>query len=210
MPSGVAAAAPVDALTEKTSSASKVKAATSHSSKANNGCSVARKDSTLKVTCGRNEYISLTYRFRVPGKAIRFRARVPVSESGTNKASFFGYEGNRDSRRRFTVNIGISGRGTWIFRAIRIGYRLPTAFDKRRCVTPGERARLSPWEGGFAGNLRKYAAVFETNGTQRRLSKWTHGFRFQVRAYRKCGSKAKHRVTFHQYRGTPGWWAYWG
>ena len=52
--------------------------------------------------------------------------------------------------------------------------------------------------------------MFDSKGEQRRMSAWIGGYRFQIRAYQRCDSAKTHSVTFHQYKGTPGWSAYWG
>ncbi|MXG92044.1 hypothetical protein [Nocardioides flavescens] len=162
------------------------------------------------VRCGREQYSTLEYEIPVPARSINPAASVAVEALDEGNSAQHEVLLYRPKANRVVVAISFAGRGRWtIAGTIDLSYDVPTTKDSRPCVTDGEWARVSVFDGGTGGNLQQVNDIFDTEGEQTVLSKDYDGFRFQVRSYKRCDSSRVRKVTFHQFnRGA--WFSYWG
>lgn len=203
IPAAASAAEPADAPTEESSPRTVVLSGADYVERNLHGCRMRTNDTTLAVRCAARGYASFGYEVRVPADAIDLRPRVFGDGSPSVEA------GSRDGARRYRLRV-IVGRGTHTIDEVRLRMDIPIQVDERPCVTDGEWARINVWLGGYGGDLEHIAAVFDTDGEQVFLSEPYDGFRYQVRAYRRCGSAATRKITFHSYADRRGWYSYWG
>ena len=201
--SSATAAAPRDALTEESSTRSETQYATDYTDRTMRRCQKQRVGTSLQVSCDSRGYAMFRYEYAVPRKAINMRPKV----AGSKKLLV--EHGSRNGARSFGFFVTM-GSGTHVIDSVDLKIDIPTAYDKRPCVTEGEWARINVWLGGYGGNMAEVAAVFDTTGKRKYMSQSYDGFRYQIRAYKRCGSQKTRKLTFHHDEGHGGWYSYWG
>ncbi|WP_110180509.1 hypothetical protein [Nocardioides solisilvae] len=164
----------------------------------------------LDVACRGGGTFWLEYEVEVPAAAINLRSSLVRTFAEDSRGRYALVDVVRSGRTTRVVTVSVA-RGTEVrLDEVRLRYDLPTQVDDRACVTPGEWQAVNVAKGGTGGTRKRVAAVFDHAGVLEERSAWRDGYRYEVRAYPRCDSARKVRISFHRYRDQPGWHSYWG